>query len=76
MVAAPADTVKVMSHLMRLLYSLGFSNSGMSVIRPRSPRLLDFGKMVGLVDLDISGSGDLSSVLRVGAMLRDVERVG
>ena len=63
MAAAPADTIKVMSHLMLLLYSLGFSNSGMSVIRLRNPRLLDFGKIVGLVDLDDSGSGDFSSVL-------------
>lgn len=76
MTAAPADTVKVMSHLMLLLYSFGFSNSGTSVIRPRSPRPVDSGTIVGLVDhLDISGSGDLSSILGVGAMLLDVERV-
>ena len=75
MTAAPADTVKVMSHLMLPLYSLEFSNSGINVIRPKSPRLLDFGTIVRLVDVDIPGSGDLSSILGVGAMLRDVAGV-
>lgn len=75
MTAAPADTVKVMSHLMLLLYSLEFSNSGISVSRPRSPRLLAFGTIVGVVEVDVSDAGDLSPVLGVEALLRDVEGV-
>lgn len=71
--AAPADTVKIMSYLMLRMYSLGISNSGMGVNRPGSPRLLDFGTIVGLVDVIISFGGDLSSLLRVGATRRDVE---
>ena len=67
MTAAPADTVIVMSHLILLLYSLEFSNSGMIVKRLRSPRLLAFGTIVGVVDVDISDAGDLSPLLGVEA---------
>ena len=75
MIAAPDDTVMVMSHLMPLLYSLGFSSSGMSVIRPRSPRLLAFGTMVGAINVDISDAGDLSPLRGVEALLRAVDGV-
>ena len=65
----------VMSHLMLLLYSFEFSNSGMSVNRPRRPRLLVFGMIVGAVDVRISDAGDLSPLLGVEALLRDVDGV-
>ena len=68
MTAAPDDTVMVMSHLMPLLYPLGFSSSGMSDNRPRSPRLLAFGTIVGVIDT--SDAGDLSPLLGVEALLR------
>ncbi len=67
MTAAPADTVIVMSHLILLLYSLEFSSSGMSVNRLRSPRLLAFGTIVGVVDVGNSEAGDLSPLLGVEA---------
>ena len=49
--AAPADTMMVINHLMFLLYSLEFSNSGMSVKPPKSPRLFAIGTIEGLVDV-------------------------
>ena len=70
MTAAPDDTVMVMSHLMPLLYSLGFSSSGMSDNRPRSPRLLAFRTTVGVGAIDTSDAGDLSPLLGVEALLR------
>lgn len=76
MTAAPADTVIVMSHLILLLYSLEFSSSGMSVKRLRSPRLLAFGTIVGVVDVDNSDAVGLSPLLGVEAWLRDVDGVG
>ena len=76
MTAAPDDTVMVMSHLMPLLYSLGFSSSGMSVNRPRSPRRSAFGTMVGAIDVDTSDAGDLSPLRGVEeALLRAVDAV-
>ena len=73
MTAAPADTVMVMSHLMLLLYSFGFSNSGMRVKRLSTPRLLAFGTIVGVVDVDTSEEGDFSPLLGVEAMLRTID---
>lgn len=75
MIAAPADTVMVMNHLMLLLYFIEFSNSGMSVKRPRSPRLSAFGTIVRVVDVDIPYAGDGSPLLEVEVLLRDVEGV-
>ena len=75
MTAAPADTVKVMSHLMLLLYSFGFSNSWMSVKRPSSPRLFPTGTTVGVADVEVSDAGDLSPVFGAEALLREVEEV-
>lgn len=75
MTAAPADTVMVMSHLMLLLYSLEFSNSGTSVNRLRSPGLLAFGTIVGVVDVDSSDAGNLNPLPGVEALLRDVDGV-
>ena len=73
--AAPADTMMVISHLMLMLYSLGFSNSGMSVKPPKSPRLLAMGMIEGLVDVVVSDAEDLSPLLGLGTLLRDVEGV-
>ena len=75
MTAAPADTVIVMSHLMLLLYSFEFSNSGISVNRPRSPRLWAIGTTIGSVDVDTSDAGDFSPLLGVEALLRDFDGV-
>lgn len=75
MTAAPADTVKVMNHLMVLLYSFEFSNSGTSVNRPRSPRLLAFGTIVMVVNVDVSRTGDVSLLLGAKSLLCVVEVV-
>ena len=67
MTAAPADTVKVMSHLKLLLYSLEFSNLGI--------RLLAFGMIVGFVNVNVPDASDLSPLPEVKGLLRDVEGV-
>ena len=67
MTAAPTDTVKVTSHLMLLLYSLGFSNLGI--------RLLAFGMIVGFVNVNVPDASDLSPLPEVKGLLRDVEGV-
>jgi hypothetical protein len=46
-VAAARATMAVMTHLVDLGYSCGFTASGIKLKRPHSPRLSDRGKYFG-----------------------------